>query len=60
MKPSKALVFSEIFEAVANIRRDADGTYLITLIDGAGSKHAIRLAEQAARDLCDELNDSLD
>jgi len=60
MGPSALFASSETLEAIANIRRERDGTFLITFIDGTGARLTARLAAQAARDLCDELNDSLD
>ncbi len=59
MPASKTIVTTEAFEALSSIRRDADGSFLLTFLDSADVRYLIRVSEQVARDICDELNDSL-
>ncbi len=54
-----SIVSAETFEAVSGIRREEDGTFLLTFLDGVGGKYYIRITEQVARDICDELNETL-
>ena len=54
-----SIVSAEAFGTVSGIRREEDGTFLLTFLDGGGGKYHIRITEQVARDICDELNESL-
>lgn len=60
MPASKVITTTEAFEAISSIRRDADGTFVLTFLDGIGTKYLIRVTDQVARDICDELNDALE
>ena len=60
MPASKTVATTGAFETVSSIRREADGTFLLTFLDSVGERYVLRVSEQVARDVCDELNDSLE
>lgn len=46
-----------LMDVLAGVRQQKNGVIVVSFIDSAGTKFSIRLGQEAARDLRDELTD---